>query len=66
MASREEAVANTVVQVDYMGYRLIAISVLPIDAERTLIYGTRDAGMNVRNSSKQFYDVMLSCARKVA
>ena len=51
--------------VDYMGFRLIAISLLPIQADKTLIYGTRDAGITVKNSDRRFYDAMMSCAKKV-
>ena len=37
-------------QIDYRGYRLVAISNLPIKGSRTLIYGSADKGETVRNS----------------
>ena len=36
--------------VDYLGYRLIAISVLPITKD-TLVYGSADAGVTLHNSN---------------
>jgi hypothetical protein len=45
-----------VVLVDYMGFRLVAESLLPID-RNTLIYGTSDAGKTMFNKDPDFNKV---------
>ena len=44
--------------VDYLGYRLIAISVLPITKE-TIVYGSSDAAVHVCNSSEELQRKMI-------
>jgi hypothetical protein len=46
-----------VVLIDLYGYRLVAISLLPIDRQ-TLIYGTCDSGKTVYSSDKTFNTIM--------
>ena len=36
--------------VDYRGYRLICMSVLPIDSDRSLVYGSDDGGQTVHTA----------------
>lgn len=33
--------------IDYRGYRLLAMSILPIDSKRTLRYGSEDGGLTI-------------------
>ena len=47
--------------VDYLGYRLIALSVLPISNE-TIVYGSADAGKTIHNSSPEFSKIMQKAA----
>ena len=35
-------------QIDYRGYRLIALSIIPIDGDKTLEYGSRDQGKTLK------------------
>eukprot|EP01102_Stenamoeba_stenopodia_P013206 TRINITY_DN4255_c0_g2_i1.p1 TRINITY_DN4255_c0_g2~~TRINITY_DN4255_c0_g2_i1.p1 ORF type:complete len:961 (+),score=234.00 TRINITY_DN4255_c0_g2_i1:195-3077(+) len=50
--------------VDYMGFRLIAMSLLPIDKE-TIIYGSNDAGMNYHDEYEYFTNQMRIAAAKL-
>lgn len=36
-----------IAMIDYRGYRLLAMSILPIDSQRTLRYGSEDGGKTV-------------------
>ena len=48
--------------VDYLGFRIVAISLLPIN-KSTLIYGTQNGGKTVLNSSQKFDRIMQSAAK---
>jgi hypothetical protein len=48
--------------VDYRGFRLIAMSILPID-RGTIVYGSADAGTHVHSSNERVNRRMLSAAR---
>jgi len=50
--------------VDYRGFRLIAISLLPIHS-LSLVYGTNDAGETVYNSSRTFNRFMQRAAKRM-
>lgn len=50
--------------IDYRGYRLMALSLLPIDRS-TLIYGSDDAGRTVVNKTKLFSAKMEQLASKL-
>jgi hypothetical protein len=39
--------------IDYRGFRLVAMSILPVNA-MSLVYGSQDAGKTVHNSSPVF------------
>jgi hypothetical protein len=43
--------------VDFMGYRVIAMSLLPIGSE-TIVYGTCDAGVSVNMSNPKMNEMM--------
>lgn len=45
------------VLVDYRGYRVVALSVLPIGAS-TLVYGSNDAGVTVKNVDPKMNQMM--------
>ena len=47
--------------VDHRGYRLVALSLLPVGAD-TLIYGSEDAGLNVVNKDPALGKIMLQAA----
>lgn len=47
--------------VDYRGFRLVAMSLLPI-SKKTLIYGSDDAGKNVHNDDPLFANIMKEAA----
>jgi hypothetical protein len=47
--------------VDYRGFRLIAMSILPIDRD-TIVYGSADAGTHVHSSNERVNRRMLSAA----
>ncbi len=56
--------------VDYRGYRLVAMSILPIVADgaarpSTLVYGSATAGRTIVNSDEDFAQRMLHVARKI-
>ena len=51
--------------VDYRGYRLVAVSILPIQGVKTLVYGSADAGRNIFASDDDFNRRMLAVARKI-
>ena len=51
--------------VDYRGYRLVAVSLLPIDGVKTLKYGSADAGRHVHADDEDFNRRMLAVARKI-
>lgn len=48
--------------IDYLGHRLVAISLLPLDGERTLVYGTANAGREVRRHP-DFDKIMTNAAQ---
>jgi hypothetical protein len=48
--------------IDYKGYRLVAISLLPIN-NSTLIYGTADAGRTVKSVDQTFNSLMQETAK---
>jgi len=48
--------------IDYRGYRLIAVSELPIEAS-TLIYGSADGGCTIHADVEEMNDLMERCAR---
>mmetsp|Transcript_7050 Transcript_7050/g.17843 ORF Transcript_7050/g.17843 Transcript_7050/m.17843 type:complete len:699 (+) Transcript_7050:175-2271(+) len=48
--------------VDYMGFRLIAISFLPLNS-RTLVYGTNDGGHTVHAKDKRMLRIMKRTAK---
>jgi hypothetical protein len=50
--------------VDYMGFRLVAMSLLPIDRS-TLVYGSSDAGKVVHADDQAFNDAMAMAAEKL-
>ena len=50
--------------VDYRGFRLIAMSVLPIKG-KSLIYGSKDAGATVYASNEQFNQLMAQAGKKL-
>ena len=39
--------------IDYRGFRLLAMTILPIKKDTTLLYGSRDAGKHVYNKNSQ-------------
>lgn len=47
--------------VDYMGFRIIAMSLLPID-KSTLVYGTNDGGIKIHNSNMKLSEHMKQAA----
>lgn len=51
--------------VDYMGFRLLATTVLPINSTTTLIYGSADGGLTVRNSDPSFTTFIANSATKL-
>ena len=50
--------------VDYFGFRLIAISLLPIDSS-TLIYGTCDAGRTIHSKDDKFAAIMQKAGERL-
>jgi len=50
--------------VDYKGYRLTAMSLLPIDAS-SLVYGSRDAGLTVHADDSSFNSFMVQAAQRL-
>ena len=50
--------------VDYRGFRLIAMSVLPIKG-KSLIYGSKDAGATVFNSDSKFNALMENAGKRL-
>ena len=50
--------------IDYRGFRLTAMSRLPV-TNRSLIYGSADAGQTVHNDMPEFEDLMERAARKL-
>eukprot|EP00007_Cunea_sp_BSH-02190019_P003726 CAMPEP_0174236740 /NCGR_PEP_ID=MMETSP0417-20130205/5774_1 /TAXON_ID=242541 /ORGANISM="Mayorella sp, Strain BSH-02190019" /LENGTH=1527 /DNA_ID=CAMNT_0015315423 /DNA_START=44 /DNA_END=4627 /DNA_ORIENTATION=- len=50
--------------VDYRGFRLIAMSVLPL-SKGTLIYGSNDAGRTVHNDNKTFRRLMKKAGQRL-
>jgi hypothetical protein len=50
--------------VDYRGFRLIAMSVLPIRGD-SLIYGSKDAGRTVHNKDKKFGELMVEAGKRL-
>ena len=47
--------------VDYMGFRVVAMSVLPIN-NKTLVYGTNDGGVVIHNSNFKLHELMKQAA----
>lgn len=47
--------------VDYRGFRLVAMCLLPVD-KSTLIYGTSDGGRTIENKNETFAEIMRSTA----
>jgi hypothetical protein len=52
-------------QIDYKGHRLVAMSILPIDPERTLQYGSKDGGRSVINTDPELSRKMENAAKKL-
>ena len=50
--------------IDYLGFRLVAISLLPIDRS-TIIYGSNDGGKTIHNSDPQFASMIKQVAREL-
>ena len=50
--------------VDYRGFRLIAMSVLPVQGD-SLIYGSKDAGMTVKKSDPVFNGLMKEAGERL-
>ena len=50
--------------VDYRGFRLIAMSVLPVSGE-SLVYGSKDGGYVVQKSNKEFNRHMRAAGKKL-
>eukprot|EP00029_Vermamoeba_vermiformis_P008493 TRINITY_DN3992_c0_g1_i1.p1 TRINITY_DN3992_c0_g1~~TRINITY_DN3992_c0_g1_i1.p1 ORF type:complete len:924 (-),score=198.60 TRINITY_DN3992_c0_g1_i1:32-2803(-) len=50
--------------VDYRGFRLIAMSILPV-GEETIIYGSCDAGRNIHANDDEFNELMKVAAKKL-
>ena len=50
--------------IDYHGYRLIAISILPLDGS-TLIYGSSDAGRSCHAKKPDFNQIMLNLGKRL-
>lgn len=50
--------------VDYMGFRIIAMSLLPINKD-TLVYGTNDGGIVIHNSNMKLYSLMKEAAEAI-
>jgi len=48
--------------VDFLGFRLIAMSVLPID-NQSIVYGTADGGRSFHTSNRSFRRIMRSASR---
>eukprot|EP01091_Cochliopodium_minus_P013369 TRINITY_DN4293_c0_g1_i1.p1 TRINITY_DN4293_c0_g1~~TRINITY_DN4293_c0_g1_i1.p1 ORF type:complete len:537 (-),score=110.57 TRINITY_DN4293_c0_g1_i1:953-2563(-) len=48
--------------IDYLGFRLIAMSILPL---QTLVYGSQDGGRTVFTSDSNFNDIMESVGKKM-
>jgi hypothetical protein len=51
--------------VDYLGYRVVAQSLVPIDPPRTLEYGSNDGGDTVRCGSPEIREIMSKMAREL-
>src|SRR5690349_20535631 len=51
--------------IDYRGFRLVAMSILPIEKKKTLIYGSSDAGKTVHASDPYFNKMMSQAATKL-
>ena len=49
--------------VDFRGYRLLAVSQLPVFGGETLVYGSNDGGKTVRNSDKKFAQAIARMGR---
>ena len=50
--------------VDYRGFRLVAMCLLPVDRS-TLIYGTADGGRTIENKNETFSDIMKQTAESL-
>ena len=51
-------------QIDYRGYRLVGLSILPITAD-TLRYGSSDGGKNIMASDEELNICMTRAAQKL-
>jgi len=50
--------------VDYRGFRIIALSLLPINRD-TLVHGSDDAGLTVTNKDEQAFELLKQAAAKL-
>lgn len=50
--------------VDYRGFRLVAMSILPIN-KNTIVYGSCDAGRNIHTNRNPAIDSLIAEAAKV-
>eukprot|EP01126_Amoeba_proteus_P028128 TRINITY_DN27796_c0_g1_i1.p1 TRINITY_DN27796_c0_g1~~TRINITY_DN27796_c0_g1_i1.p1 ORF type:complete len:158 (+),score=23.81 TRINITY_DN27796_c0_g1_i1:65-475(+) len=48
--------------IDYRGYRVVALSILPID-QTTLVYGSSDAGITVHRKDPQMNHMMMQAGK---
>jgi hypothetical protein len=44
--------------IDYQGWRLVAVAILPIDGDKTLVYGSDDCGGTVHAKDKECNELM--------
>ena len=44
--------------VDFRGFRLLAVSQLPIQGDDSLVYGSNDGGLTIKNSDPRFRDAI--------
>jgi hypothetical protein len=51
--------------VTYLGWRIIATPVLPIQGQQSLVYGSDDQGRTVRNSNPKVNHLMMRAAKKM-
>lgn len=51
--------------IDYRGFRVVAISLLPIGKEDTLVYGSNDGGLHVYNGDEDIQGIMKEAAKRL-
>eukprot|EP01125_Pyxidicula_operculata_P011059 TRINITY_DN3612_c0_g1_i10.p1 TRINITY_DN3612_c0_g1~~TRINITY_DN3612_c0_g1_i10.p1 ORF type:complete len:1231 (+),score=183.36 TRINITY_DN3612_c0_g1_i10:494-3694(+) len=51
--------------IDYRGFRVVAISMLPINKKKTLVYGSGDGGKTVYDTNPKVRDLMKKAAEKL-